>query len=87
MIRFTFFSFVIVVLLPVLSWGQSGAIQSVRIGKQVWMTRNLDVSTFRNGDSIPEAKTVGEWKAYTYAQEPAWCYYENDPANGAIYGN
>ena len=32
----------------------------VKIGKQVWMTKNLDVDRFRNGDVIPEAKTIDE---------------------------
>ena len=58
----------------------------VTIGKQVWMTQNLDVDKFRNGEVIPEAKTEGEWKAYADAGEAAWCYYDNDLANGAKYG-
>jgi len=53
------------------------------IGKQVWMTQNLDVDKFRNGEVIQEAKTEGEWED---AYQPAWCYYNNDPANGAKYG-
>ncbi|MDB9702101.1 fibrobacter succinogenes major paralogous domain-containing protein [Flavobacteriales bacterium] len=57
--------------------------QTVTIGTQVWMTKNLDVSTFRNGDPIPQAKTNEEWKN---ARGPAWCYYENDPVNGTKYG-
>jgi len=32
----------------------------VSIGKQVWMTQNLDVDKFRNGDPIPHAKTAGK---------------------------
>lgn len=35
--------------------------QTVTIGTQVWMTKNLDVTIFRNGDSIPQAKTNEEW--------------------------
>ena len=58
----------------------------VTIGNQVWMTENLNVDKFRNGDDIPEAKTEGEWKAYADAGEAAWCYYENDPKNGEKYG-
>ena len=58
----------------------------VKIGTQVWMTKNLDVTKFRNGDVIPEAKSAGEWKAYADAGEAAWCYYENDPKNGEKYG-
>jgi uncharacterized protein (TIGR02145 family) len=56
------------------------------IGTQVWMIKNLDVSTFRNGDSIPEAKTEEAWVAAGENKQPAWCYYENDPMNGIRYG-
>jgi len=60
--------------------------QTVTIGTQVWMTTNLDVTTFRNGDPIPEAKTDEEWAKAGENGKPAWCYYNNDPANGAKYG-
>jgi len=60
--------------------------QTVTIGAQVWMTKNLDVATFRNGDPIPQAKTNEEWVKAGDNQQPAWCYYDNDPANGAKYG-
>ena len=33
----------------------------VKIGNQIWTTKNLDVSTFRNGEAIPEAKSKEEW--------------------------
>ena len=58
----------------------------VSIGTQVWMAKNLDISTFRNGDLIPQAKTAEEWKKAGETQQPAWCYYDNDPANGQKYG-
>lgn len=58
----------------------------VQIGQQTWMTRNLNVSAFRNGDSIPEAETTEEWIAAGLASQPAWCYYDHDPANGPAYG-
>ncbi|MBM3920821.1 MAG: hypothetical protein FJ347_06290, partial [Sphingomonadales bacterium] len=60
--------------------------QFVSIGGQVFMSKNLDVSTFRNGDPIPQAKTYEEWGRAGENQQPAWCYYNNDPANGAKYG-
>jgi uncharacterized protein (TIGR02145 family) len=50
------------------------------------MTENLNVATFRNGDPIPEAKTKEEWEKAGQEGKPAWCYYENDPKNGAKYG-
>ncbi len=84
--RHRIFSLVILFLLPLLGWGQSGVIHSVTIGKQVWMTLNLNVSTFRNGDPIPEAKSDDEWKKAGEEGRPAWCYYNNDPTNGVKYG-
>jgi uncharacterized protein (TIGR02145 family) len=58
----------------------------IKLGDQIWMDKNLDVAKFRNGDSIPEAKTSEEWlKAYEQSK-PAWCYYDNDPKNGLKYG-
>jgi|WetSurMetagenome_2_1015567.scaffolds.fasta_scaffold04561_4 uncharacterized protein (TIGR02145 family) len=59
---------------------------TVSIGSQTWAVANLNVSTFRNGDSIPEARTNKEWVAAGEAGKPAWCYYNNDPANGPKYG-
>ncbi len=63
-----------------------GAFKTVTIGTQVWMTKNLDVSTFRNGDVIPQASTDEAWEAAGENEQPAWCYYEHDPANGTKYG-
>ena len=36
--------------------------KEVKIGEQVWMTNNLSVDKFRNGDLIYHAKTNYEWK-------------------------
>ena len=58
----------------------------VKIGSQIWTTSNLDVFTFQNGDSIPEAKTNEKWKNAFDNKKPAWCYYNNDPKNESIYG-
>lgn len=59
--------------------------QTVTIGTQVWMTKNLDVSTFQNGDSIPQAKTAEEWEKAGQNKQPAWCYCNNDAAKGTKY--
>lgn len=58
----------------------------VKIGNQIWMTKNLDVDHFRNGDPIFQAKTAEEWERAGETGSPAWCYYNNDPANGSKYG-
>jgi uncharacterized protein (TIGR02145 family) len=50
---------------------------------QSWMTKNLDVDTYRNGDPIPQVTDPTAWAALTTG---AWCYYNNSAANGAIYG-
>jgi len=51
---------------------------AVTIGRQHWMYRNLNVNHLRNGDSIPEVRDSPD--------VGACCYYNNDPAMGAIYG-
>jgi uncharacterized protein (TIGR02145 family) len=65
---------------------RSKDVGTVRIGTQTWAVANLNVSTFRNGDTIPEARTNKEWVAAGESGKPAWCYYNNDPANGPKYG-
>lgn len=55
----------------------------VVIGTQTWLQKNLEVTTYRNGDPIPEITDIAEWANTTSG---AWCYYNNDPANGPIYG-
>ena len=56
---------------------------AIVIGTQQWMRENLDVLTYRNGDIIPQVTDPAAWAALTTG---AWCYYNNDPLNGAIYG-
>jgi uncharacterized protein (TIGR02145 family) len=60
--------------------------QTVTIDSQVWCTKNLDVTTFRNGDVIPQAKNHDEWKSAVKNKQPAWCYYYYDPVYGEKYG-
>lgn len=56
---------------------------SITIGTQCWLQKNLNVSKYRNGDLIPQVTDPTAWAALTTG---AWCYYNNDPANGATYG-
>jgi uncharacterized protein (TIGR02145 family) len=58
----------------------------IKIGNQSWMTENLNVSRFRNGDSIPEVKSNEEWVKKGKEGKPAWCYFDNNPENGKKYG-
>lgn len=57
-----------------------------KIGNQIWMTKNLEVDKFRNGDKIFYAKTLEEWKNANLKKIPAYCYYDNDPIKGNWYG-
>jgi uncharacterized protein (TIGR02145 family) len=54
---------------------------TLKIGSQTWMTTNLNVTHFRNGDLIKEAKTDEEWNECARKKIPAWCYFHNDEAN------
>jgi len=56
---------------------------SVSIGTQCWMQSNLNVARYRNGDVIPQVQDEGQWNTLTTG---AWCYYENNTANGTVYG-
>ena len=58
-------------------------IDEIKIGDQTWTSKNLDVSTYRNGDVIPQVQNEEEWSKLTTG---AWCYYENETANGTTYG-
>ncbi len=58
----------------------------VKIGDQIWMSENLNVDVFSNGEPIPEAKTAKEWDEAAKNEKPAWCYYDNDPENGKKFG-
>ncbi|MFT7086569.1 MAG: hypothetical protein ACJAV5_002298 [Vicingaceae bacterium] len=60
--------------------------KTLEIGEQVWMTENLNVSTFRNGDTIQQSRTAEEWKNANENKIASWCYYNNDSTNGDKYG-
>lgn len=59
---------------------------TVKIGKQIWTTKNLDVSTYRNGDTIPQVSDDNTWNDLTTG---AWCYYakdQNEDKEDTIFG-
>ena len=55
----------------------------VQIGTQKWMTRNLDVVRYRNGDSIPNIIDNTDWSNLNTG---AYSNYDNSLLNGAFYG-
>jgi len=48
-----------------------------------WASENLNLDRYRNGDPIPQVQDNKKWSKLTNG---AWCYYDNDPANGKTYG-
>lgn len=61
----------------------AAALPNVTIGTQIWQSINYDGATYRDGTSIPQVTDPTVWANLTTG---AWCYFNNDPANGAIYG-
>lgn len=59
------------------------SLPGITICNQVWMQKNLDVDRYRNGDLIPQVTDPSVWSSLTIG---AWCYYNNDAANGTTYG-
>ena len=56
--------------------------KTVKIGNQWWMTENLKVTKFRNGDQINQAQDSLSW----VVPQPNYCLYANNPsAPGLLY--
>lgn len=60
-----------------------GPSKTVKLGNQIWMTENLNVGQYRNGDPIPEVTDRVIWNNL---KTGAWCYYENNPKFEKMYG-
>jgi uncharacterized protein (TIGR02145 family) len=57
--------------------------QSVTNCGLTFTKQNLNVSRYSDGTAIPQVQDQTAWANLTTG---AWCYYNNDPANGAVYG-
>jgi len=57
--------------------------RTVKIGNQWWMAENLRVTSYRNGEALPNVTGDSEWETLT---EGAYCYYNNNADNAAVYG-
>lgn len=60
--------------------------EAVKIGKKIWMTKNLKTISFRNGDKIPESKSAQEWVEYLRAGKPTYCNFNFKSENSDKYG-
>ena len=61
----------------------SNVYQSVTNCGLTFTKQNLNVSKYSDGTPIPQVTDPTQWANLTTG---AWCYYNNDPANGAVYG-
>ena len=57
--------------------------ETVVLGNQEWMTENLRVSSYSNGDPIPNVTDDAEWAALTTG---ATCWFDNDQQYEDPYG-
>jgi uncharacterized protein (TIGR02145 family) len=55
----------------------------VVIDTMVWMAENLKTTKYNDNTAIPKVLIGADWAALT---TPAYCWYDNAPANKAIYG-
>ena len=46
----------------------------ISINDQIWMTKNIAITKFNNGEDIPFAKTKKELSELTKAKSPAYCW-------------
>ena len=60
--------------------------QTVKIGDQVWMSENLNVKHYRNGDKIVLCKNKDEWAIANIKKLPACAYFNYDEKNEKEHG-
>lgn len=60
-----------------------GQPSSVKIGTQVWMSENLNVTTYSDGSAIPQVTDPTAWAGLTTG---AWCWYNNSSSLYSAYG-
>ncbi|MFC1725510.1 FISUMP domain-containing protein [candidate division KSB1 bacterium] len=57
---------------------------TVKICDQWWMAENLKVTSYRNGDAIPNVTDNTEWSSLSSG---AYCTYDNNLSNADTYGH
>ncbi len=56
---------------------------TITIGTQIWLKENFKGTHYANGDAIVNVIDQTAWANQTSG---AYCYYDNDPENGKVYG-
>ena len=59
---------------------------TITLGTQVWMVENLKTTHFRDGTEIPNITDNAPWSYNSTSTTPAYCDYNNTPANSDVYG-
>lgn len=76
-------------LLKPVTDGEGNSYPVVKIGTQYWMAANLRTTRLNDGASLTQIREAALWEANGEAQQPAYCYQDNqkDYAEefGAIY--
>lgn len=57
----------------------------IKTQEKTWSFEVLNVSFFKNGEPILEAKTKEDWIKAGREGKPAWTYYNNNTNSGKIY--
>jgi uncharacterized protein (TIGR02145 family) len=57
--------------------------KTIQIGNQLWMASNLNVSHYKNGESLPNISDKTVWDTLSTG---AYCYYSNQDSYSSIYG-
>ena len=60
-------------------------IETVKIGTQIWMVKNLESSQFQSGEKIEQVQDRESWVNITKQGKPAWTYYYDEKL-GKQYG-
>lgn len=61
--------------------------ESVKIGNQVWMSKNLSITNYQNGDPIIPIQNENEWGLKSHNEEMPLCYFPgNDKSKIEKYG-
>jgi uncharacterized protein (TIGR02145 family) len=76
---------------PAIFTGQTGIVKdfegnsykTIGIGNQIWMAENLKSTKYNDGSIIPNVQDNVEWRLLS---SDAFCDYENNQLNSAIYG-
>lgn len=60
--------------------------KSVRIGQQIWLAENFKATHYNDGTEILNTVRDEDWLKVGQEGIGAYCYYNNDPELGKVYG-